>query len=126
MNKVIVVGAGAAGMMAAYFAAKNKNKVTLIEKNEKTGKKIYITGKGRCNITNACDVEDLFANVMNKKKFLYSAFYGFTNSDVIDFFENHGYSVDSLILPKPNKFNVLVSSLKVQLIFVPNSPFISS
>lgn len=90
MNKVIVVGAGAAGMMAAYFAAKNKNKVTLIEKNEKTGKKIYITGKGRCNITNACDVEDLFANVMSNKKFLYSAFYGFTNSDVIDFFENHG------------------------------------
>ena len=90
MNKVIVVGAGAAGMMAAYFAAKNKNKVTLIEKNEKIGKKIYITGKGRCNITNACDVEDLFANVMSNKKFLYSAFYGFTNSDVIDFFENHG------------------------------------
>lgn len=90
MNKVIVVGAGAAGMMAAYFATKNKNKVTLIEKNEKTGKKIYITGKGRCNITNACDVEDLFANVMSNKKFLYSAFYGFTNSDVIDFFENHG------------------------------------
>ena len=90
MNKVIVVGAGAADMMAAYFAAKNKNKVTLIEKNEKTGKKIYITGKGRCNITNACDVEDLFANVMSNKKFLYSAFYGFTNSDVIDFFENHG------------------------------------
>lgn len=90
MNKVIVVGAGAAGMMAAYFAAKNKNNVTLIEKNEKTGKKIYITGKGRCNITNACDVEDLFANVMSNKKFLYSAFYGFTNSDVIDFFENHG------------------------------------
>lgn len=90
MNKVIVVGAGAAGMMAAYFAAKNKNKVTLIEKNEKTGKKIYITGKGRCNITNACDVEDLFANVMSNKKFLYSAFYGFTNSDVIDFFANHG------------------------------------
>lgn len=67
MSKVIVVGAGAAGMMAAYFAAKNKNKVTLIEKNEKTGKKIYITGKGRCNITNACDVEDLFANVMSNK-----------------------------------------------------------
>ena len=56
----------------------------------KLGKKIYITGKGRCNITNACDVEDLFANVMSNKKFLYSAFYGFTNSDVIDFFENHG------------------------------------
>ena len=90
MSKVIVVGAGAAGMMAAYFAAKNKNKVTLIEKNEKLGKKLFITGKGRCNITNACDVEDLFANVMSNKKFLYSAFYGFTNSDVIDFFENHG------------------------------------
>ena len=89
-NKVVVIGGGAAGMTAAISAADNGADVTLIERNEKLGKKIYITGKGRCNFTNACDVEDLFANVMSNKKFLYSAFYGFTNSDVIDFFENHG------------------------------------
>lgn len=59
-KKIIVVGGGAAGMLAAYFAAAAGNKVTLLEKNEKLGKKIYITGKGRCNLTNACDVEELF------------------------------------------------------------------
>lgn len=119
MNKVIVVGAGAAGMMAAYFAAKNKNKVTLIEKNEKTGKKIYITGKGRCNITNACDVEDLFANVMSNKKFLYSAFYGFTNSDVIDFFENHGIKTKiergNRVFPVSDHSSDVISALEYAL-----------
>ena len=90
---IIVVGGGAAGMLAAYFAAEAGNKVTLLEKNEKLGKKIYITGKGRCNLTNACDVEELFLNVKSNSKFLYSAFYGFDNSMVIDFFESHGMPV---------------------------------
>ncbi|MGN0437738.1 MAG: FAD-dependent oxidoreductase, partial [Lachnospiraceae bacterium] len=75
MSDVIVVGGGAAGMMAAIFAARNGKKVTLIEKNEKLGKKLFITGKGRCNFTNACDTEDLFQNVVSNPKFLYSAFY---------------------------------------------------
>ena len=83
MSKVIIIGAGAAGMMAAIAAASNGHDVTILEKNEKAGKKIYITGKGRCNITNACDVEELFNNVVTNKKFLYSAFYGFTNDDVV-------------------------------------------
>ena len=61
--------------------------VVILEKNEKAGKKIFITGKGRCNVTNACDVEDLFANVISNPKFLYSAFYGFDNQAVMDFFE---------------------------------------
>lgn len=65
-KNIIVVGGGAAGMLAAYFAAEAGNKVTLLEKNEKLGKKIYITGKGRCNLTNACDVEELFLNVNYK------------------------------------------------------------
>lgn len=90
MSKVIVIGAGAAGMMAAIAAAKNGHDVTVLEKNEKVGKKIYITGKGRCNITNACDIEDLFNNVVTNKKFMYSAFYGFTNDDVISFFNENG------------------------------------
>ena len=92
-KNIIVVGGGAAGMLAAYFAAAAGNKVTLLEKNEKLGKKIYITGKGRCNLTNACDVEELFLNVKSNSKFLYSAFYGFDNSMVIDFFESHGMPV---------------------------------
>ena len=92
-KKIIVVGGGAAGMLAAYFAAAAGNKITLLEKNEKLGKKIYITGKGRCNLTNACDVEELFLNVKSNSKFLYSAFYGFDNSMVIDFFESHGMPV---------------------------------
>ena len=92
-KKIIVVGGGAAGMLAAYFAAAAGNKVTLLEKNEKLGKKIYITGKGRCNLTNACDVEELFLNVKSNSKFLYSAFYGFDNSQVIAFFEKHGMPV---------------------------------
>ena len=77
-------------MFAAYFAAKNGHKVTLLEQNEKLGKKLYITGKGRCNITNASDMEDLFANVCSNEKFLYSAFYSYTNDQVIDFFESYG------------------------------------
>ncbi len=89
-KKVIVTGGGAAGMFAAYFAASAGNDVILLEKNEKLGKKIYITGKGRCNVTNACDVEELFDNVKSNSKFLYSAFYGYDNSRVIDFFESHG------------------------------------
>lgn len=92
-KNIIVVGGGAAGMLAAYFAAEAGNKVALLEKNEKLGKKIYITGKGRCNLTNACDVEELFLNVKSNSKFLYSAFYGFDNSRVIDFFESHGMPV---------------------------------
>ena len=90
MSKVIVIGGGPAGMFAAYFAAKNGHKVTLLEQNEKLGKKLYITGKGRCNITNASDMEDLFANVCSNEKFLYSAFYSFTNDQVVEFFESYG------------------------------------
>ena len=90
MSNVIVVGGGAAGMMAAVFAARNGQNVQLLEKNEKLGKKLFITGKGRCNITNACDMEGLFEAVRTNAKFLYSSFYGYTNQQVIDFFEELG------------------------------------
>lgn len=90
MSHVIVVGGGAAGMFAAIAAAKNGHQVTLYEKNEKLGKKIFITGKGRCNITNAADMEELFDAVVTNSKFLYSSFYGYTNQNVIDFFEDAG------------------------------------
>lgn len=90
---VVVVGGGAAGMMAAIWAARQGADVILFEKNEKLGKKIYITGKGRCNLTNACDIEDLFPNMVSNGNFLYSAFYGFTNDMVMDFFEELGCPV---------------------------------
>ena len=90
MSNVIIVGGGAAGMMAAIFAARNGQNVTLLEKNEKLGKKIFITGKGRCNITNASEIEDLFSAVISNPKFLYSGFSSFTNDQVIHFFEELG------------------------------------
>lgn len=90
MNKIIVIGGGPAGMFAAIAAAEAGSQVTLLEKNEKLGKKLYITGKGRCNITNAGDMDNLFANIMTNAKFLYSAFYSYDNQRVIDFFERNG------------------------------------
>lgn len=86
MSKVIVIGGGPAGMMAAYAAAESGHAVTLLEQNEKLGKKLFITGKGRCNLTNASDMEQLFANVVSNRKFLYSAFYSYDNEQVIFFF----------------------------------------
>lgn len=91
--ELIVIGAGAAGMMAAISAARNGipgEQILVLERNEKPGKKIYITGKGRCNLTNACEMEELFLNVPRQAKFLYSAFYTFSNEQVIDFFEQAG------------------------------------
>lgn len=90
MSRVLVVGGGAAGMMAAFAAAGKGHSVVLFEKNEKLGKKIYITGKGRCNVTNACEPQELFDNVVSNSKFLYSAFYGFDNHAVQQFFEKRG------------------------------------
>jgi len=87
---VIVIGGGAAGMMAAIAAADMGAQVTVFEKNEKLGKKLFITGKGRCNVTNAGDMENLFANVMTNEKFLYSAFYTYDNQAVMNFFEKAG------------------------------------
>ena len=90
MGRVIVIGGGPAGMMAAVAAARAGSSVCLIEKNEKLGKKLFITGKGRCNVTNAGDVDVLFENVCTNKKFLYSAFYGFDNTAVMNFLEQAG------------------------------------
>ena len=93
MSKVLVIGAGAAGSMAAIFAARKGHEVMVFEKNAKTGKKIYITGKGRCNITNAVSNEELIKNTIRNPKFMYSAFSAFTSEDVIRFFENMGCPV---------------------------------
>lgn len=90
MSKVTVIGGGPAGMFAAIAAAESGHEVCLLEKNEKLGKKLYITGKGRCNLTNAGDMDNLFASVMSNPRFLYSAFYAYDNMRVIDFFESNG------------------------------------
>lgn len=89
-KKVIVVGAGAAGMMAAGKAAENGHDVILLEKNEKSGKKLLISGKGRCNITNIADIEELIKNTPGNGNFLYSAFYNFSNDDLIAFLNRNG------------------------------------
>lgn len=116
---VIVIGGGAAGAMAAYMAAKNGHKVTLFEKNEKIGKKIFITGKGRCNVTNACDISDFFENVPTNSKFLYSAVYSFTNQDVIDFFVEAGCPLKvergDRVFPVSDHSSDVISALKRKL-----------
>ena len=93
MKEVIVIGGGPAGLMAAYTAAKKGHHVLLIEKNEKLGKKIYITGKGRCNFTNDCSVEDFMPNIVRGRKFLTGVLYAFPPEKTIKFFEENGLSI---------------------------------
>ena len=88
-GKIVVIGAGAAGVMAALTAAQ-KNKVILIEKNDRIGKKLFITGKGRCNVTNACDADGFFNSVVTNSKFMYSSFYTFDNNMIMDYLEKAG------------------------------------
>ena len=93
MGKVIIIGGGAAGMFCGVHAGRAGHQVHIYEKNEKLGKKLFITGKGRCNVTNNCAVEELFPAVMSNSKFLYSAFYTYNSQDVMDFFEEAGVSL---------------------------------
>lgn len=90
MREVVVIGGGASGLMAAYAAAKNGNRVVLLEKNEKLGKKIYITGKGRCNLTNDCSPEEFLSGVVSGEKFLIRAIRQFSPADTMNFFEENG------------------------------------
>lgn len=116
MRKVAVIGGGAAGMMAAIAAAKEGAKVTLFEKNEKLGKKLFITGKGRCNLTNACDISEFFSNVVNNEKFLFSAVYSFTNQDTCTFFENAGLPLKvergNRVFPESDKSSDVIKTLE--------------
>ncbi len=115
----VVVGGGPAGMMAAVSAAENGNRVTLIEQNEKLGKKLFLTGKGRCNITNACPVEELFYNIVTNPKFLYSAFYDFDNSATVDFFKDNRLAVKTergrRIFPQSDHSSDVIKTLRVRL-----------
>ena len=117
--KVLVIGAGAAGMMAAISAAYEGNEVYVYEHNEKPGKKIYITGKGRCNITKACETEELFQKIMSNAKFMYSAIYNFTNQDVIDMFNRLGCPTKvergDRVFPISDKSSDVISALQREL-----------
>ncbi len=119
MSKILIVGGGAAGMMASVFAARNGHEVHIFEKNEKTGKKLYITGKGRCNLTNACDMDTLFTSVCTNEKFLYSAFYGFTNQDVMNFFEEAGVKLKTergnRVFPMSDRSGDILDALRRQM-----------
>lgn len=118
-RKVIVIGAGAAGMMAAYSSALCGNKVTIFERNEKAGKKLFITGKGRCNITNDSDVETILNNIITNRKFMYSAIYSFSNEDVKAFFEENGLHLKvergNRIFPVSDKSSDVINTLKKAL-----------
>ena len=93
MGEILIIGAGAAGLAAAIAAASDGHAVVILEKNERIGKKLYITGKGRCNLTNGCEPQDFFRHVISNPKFLYSAFYSFSNEDVMEFFRKAGCEV---------------------------------
>lgn len=116
MKKVIVIGGGAAGMMAAISAAEDGHDVVLLEQNEKLGKKLYITGKGRCNVTNAGDAEDFFGHVVTNKRFMYSSFYGFTNYAIMDFLEGKGLRLKTergnRVFPESDKSSDVIKTLQ--------------
>lgn len=114
-KRIAVVGGGAAGLMAAGFAAQSGARVTLIEKNKKVGRKIVITGKGRCNLTNDCDVQTFVRNVPVNGRFLYSALNSFTPGDAMNFFENLGVPLKvergNRVFPKSDKSLDIVDAL---------------
>jgi predicted Rossmann fold flavoprotein len=119
MSKVFVIGGGAAGMLAAIAAARNGHKVVLLEKNEKLGKKLFITGKGRCNLTNACDRDSFFEQVVTNPKFLYRAFHTFSNYDTMNFFEELGLVIKTergnRVFPESDRSSDVISVLKREL-----------
>ncbi len=92
-DRVVIIGCGASGMACAIFLAEQGIPVTVLERNDRPGKKLYLTGKGRCNLTNVCAPEEFLEHVVSNPKFLYSAIYGFTSDDAVDFFERIGLRV---------------------------------
>ena len=128
MANVIVIGGGPAGMMAAITAAEYGNNVTIIEKNSDFGKKLLITGKGRCNITSSLYMSEFIKNTPGNGQFLYSAFQNYTNTDIIDFLKNQGLEVKeergNRIFPVTDKsidvlncFKSKINELKIKKLF---------
>ncbi|WP_069649520.1 NAD(P)/FAD-dependent oxidoreductase [Caloranaerobacter ferrireducens] len=121
MEVVAVIGAGPAGILAAGTASKKGKKVFLFERNSNIGKKLLITGNGRCNITNKCDIENFIRNVVNNNSFMYSAFYNFTNIDTINLLEYLGVQIkserDNRCFPKSNKAIDIINAFNKYLLF---------
>ena len=119
MSKVLIIGAGAAGMMAGIAAAYNGNQVEIFEKNDRVGKKIFITGKGRCNITNASDIENHFSNILKNEKFLYSAYNNFNSEDICNMLENTGVKTKiergNRVFPESDKSSDVIWALNKML-----------
>ncbi|MBE6068156.1 MAG: NAD(P)/FAD-dependent oxidoreductase [Clostridium lundense] len=119
MSKVIVIGGGPAGIMSAITAAENHD-VILIEKNEKLGKKLFITGKGRCNVTNAKDIGEFFDYIPGNPEFLYSSLYTYTNENVMNFFESLGVKLKvergDRVFPESDKSSDIIRGLEQELI----------
>lgn len=115
MSKVVVIGAGPAGMMAAITASKNDNEVILIDGNDRLGKKLFITGKGRCNVTNSKDISEFFDFIPGNPYFLYSSLYTFTNEDTMNFFENEGIKLKvergGRVFPNSDKSSDIIKGL---------------
>lgn len=118
-NSIFVVGGGAAGMMAAITAAENGAQVTLLERNDRLGKKLYITGKGRCNVTNDCAPEDFFQNVPRNPRFLYSAIYAFPPREVMAWFDARGCALKTergnRVFPQSDKSASVIDALRAEL-----------
>ena len=116
MSEVIVIGGGAAGMMAAGIAAKNGHNVHLYEKNDRLGKKIYITGKGRCNVTNVGDIDNFMDNIPGNPYFMYSSFYNLDSSKTIEFFNALGVETvverGGRVFPKSQQAKDIVKALE--------------
>ena len=117
--KFFVIGGGPAGMLSAIFAARNGAEVTLIEKNEKLGKKLYITGKGRCNLTNCSGFDDYMANVVSNKKFMFSSLKEFDAKRCMDFFESLGLPLKvergNRVFPQSDKSSDVIKALQREL-----------
>ena len=120
MNKVVVIGGGASGMLSAYASATKGNQVILIEKNEKLGKKIYITGKGRCNVTNNLPVSEFFNNVVTNPKFVYSAINNFSAQDLMSFLSINGLKLKvergNRVFPESDKASDVTKTIEKALI----------
>lgn len=118
MSKVVIIGGGPAGMMAAIKAAE-KNEVILVDGNEKLGKKLFITGKGRCNVTNSKDISEFFDNIPGNPYFLYSSLYSFTNEDTMNFFQSNGVKLKiergNRVFPNSDKSSDIISALEKKL-----------
>ncbi len=119
MRKAAVIGGGAAGMMTAVLAAGEKTEIHLYEKNEKLGKKLFITGKGRCNVTNDCPTEEFFTNVVTNPKFLYSSAYSFDSAQVQEFFEAAGVRLKvergNRVFPESDHSSDIIRALETEL-----------